>query len=107
VRQQKTDKRDSAHILTLLREGQFPRLWTPSAEQRDLRQLLIHRHKLVEIRSRVKNGLQHLAMNRGMQKKSRLWSEAGPVGVRGPPAPPPRPACRSARRALSQASPLN
>jgi transposase len=44
---------------------------------RDLRQLLIHRHKLVEIRARVKNGLQHLAMNRGMQKKSRLWSEAG------------------------------
>jgi transposase len=49
----------------------------PSREQRDLRQLLIHRHKLVEIRSRVKNGLQHLAMNRGMQKKSRLWSAAG------------------------------
>jgi len=44
---------------------------------RDLRQLLIHRHKLVEIRARVKNGLQHLAMNRGMQKKSRLWSVAG------------------------------
>ena len=77
VRKQKTDKRDAAHILKLLLEGRFPRLWTPSAEQRDLRQLLIHRHKLVEIRSRVKNGLQHLAMNRGMQKKSRLWSEAG------------------------------
>ena len=44
---------------------------------RDLRQLLIHRHKLVEIRARVKSGLQHLAMNRGMQKKSRLWTEAG------------------------------
>jgi transposase len=77
VRKQKTDKRDAAHILTLLREGRFPRLWVPSDEQRDLRQLLIHRHKLVEIRSRVKNGLQHLAMNRGMQKKSRMWSAAG------------------------------
>jgi transposase len=39
--------------------------------------LLIHRHKLVEIRSRVKNGLQHLAMNRGVQKQSRLWSVRG------------------------------
>ena len=47
VRKQKTDKRDAAHILKLLVEGRFPRLWTPSAEQRDLRQLLIHRHKLV------------------------------------------------------------
>jgi transposase len=77
VRKQKTDKRDAAHILRLLIEERFPRLWRPSAEQRDLRQLLIHRHKLVEIRSRVKNGLQHLALNRGMQKKSRLWSVRG------------------------------
>ncbi len=44
---------------------------------RDLRQLLIHRHRLVQIRTRVKNGLQHLAMNRGMQKKNKLWSAAG------------------------------
>ena len=77
VRKQKTDKRDAAHILKLLIEGRFPRLWAPDAAVRDLRQLLIHRHKLVEIRTRVKNGLQHLAMNRGMQKKARLWSEAG------------------------------
>jgi hypothetical protein len=44
---------------------------------RDLRQLLIYRHRLVQIRTRVKNGLQHLAMNRGMQKKNKLWSAAG------------------------------
>ena len=29
VRKQKTDKRDAAHILKLLLEGRFPRLWTP------------------------------------------------------------------------------
>ena len=51
VRRQKTDRRDAAHILHLLMEGRFPRLWTPSAEQRDLRQLLIHRHKLVGVLS--------------------------------------------------------
>ena len=28
---------------------------------------LIDRHKLVEIRTRVKNGLQHLALNRGVR----------------------------------------
>ena len=72
VRKQKTDKRDAAHILKLLLENRFPRLWRPSAEQRDVRQLLIHRHKLVEIRTRVKNALQQLAMNRGMQKKRQL-----------------------------------
>jgi transposase len=77
VRKQKTDKRDAAHILKLVLEGRFPRLWMPDQEQRDLRQLVLHRHKLVEIRSRVKNGLQHLSMNKGMQRKHRLWSQVG------------------------------
>jgi transposase len=77
VRRQKTDRRDAGHILKLLMESRFPRLWVPTSEQRDLRQLLIHRHKLVEIRTRVKNGLQHLALNRGVQKHSRLWSVRG------------------------------
>jgi Transposase len=77
VRKQKTDKRDAAHILKLMVQGRFPRLWTPDREQRDLRQLVLHRHKLVMIRSRVKNELQHLSLNKGMQRKARLWSEAG------------------------------
>jgi transposase len=63
VRKQKTDERDPAHIRRLAVEGRFPRLWTPNREQRDLRQLELHRHKLVEIRRRVKNELQHLSMN--------------------------------------------
>jgi transposase len=77
VRKQSTDKRDAAHILKLLLEKRFPRLWRPSAGMRDQRQLLRHRDKLVEIRTKVKNSLQHLAMNRGMQKKSRLWTRVG------------------------------
>ena len=77
VRKQKTDKRDAAHILRLVVEGRFPRLWTPDREQRDLRQLVLHRHKLVIIRSRVKNELQHLSLNKGMQRKRTLWSQAG------------------------------
>jgi len=88
VRRQKTDKRDAAHILKLLVEGRFPRLWVPDREVRDLRQLLIHRHKLVEIRARVKNGLQHLALNQGMQRKARLWSAAGQQALRALPLQP-------------------
>ena len=68
---------DSGHILKLLMENRFPRLWVPTAEQRDLRELLIHRHKLVEIRARVKNGLQHLAMNRGLQKQRKFVERSG------------------------------
>jgi transposase len=74
ARQQKHDKRDARLLLQLLAENRFPRIWVPSREQKDLRQLLIHRHKLVRIRAQVKNGLQHLAMNQGLQKKKQLWS---------------------------------
>ncbi len=85
VRRQKNDRRDAGHVLKLLQEGRFPRLWVPNAEQRDVRQLLIHRHKLVQIRARVKNGLQHLAMNQGMQKKAQLWSVEGQKALRALP----------------------
>jgi transposase len=76
-RQQKHDKRDARLLLRLLAEERFPRIWTPSREEKDLRQLLIHRYKLVGVRTQVKNGLQHLAMNQGLLRKRRLWSAAG------------------------------
>jgi hypothetical protein len=38
VRKQKTDRRDAAHILKLLIEDRFPRLWRPSQAERNLRQ---------------------------------------------------------------------
>jgi transposase len=85
LRKQKTDRRDAAHLLRLLLEDRFPRLWVPSEAERDGRQLLIHRHKLVEIRTRAKNGLQHLALNQGVQRKARLWSAAGQQALRGLP----------------------
>ncbi len=88
VRQQKHDRRDAALLLQLLLEGRFPRIWTPSSEQRDARQLLIHRHKLVRLRAQVKNELQHLALNQGVQKKRRLWSEAGQKVLRELPLKP-------------------
>ncbi len=88
VRQQKHDRRDAQLLLRLLVEGRFPRIWTPSSPERDLRQLLLHRHKLVRLRAQVKNELQHLALNQGLQKKRRLWSEAGQKRLRELPLKP-------------------
>ena len=68
-------------------EQRFPRLWRPSKQDRDLRQLLIHRHRLVGIRTRVKNGLQHLMLNKGVQLRYKLWSEAGQKMLRELPLP--------------------
>src|SRR3989475_933800 len=88
VRQQKHDRRDAALILKLLLEGRFPRIWTPSGQEKDLRQLLIHRYKLVRIRAQVKTELQHLAMNQGITKKRKLWSKAGEKVLRELPLKP-------------------
>jgi transposase len=77
VREQKTNERDAADMLQLMLQDRFPRIWVPSFAERDLRQLLLHRHKLVRMRTQVKNQLQHLALNQGVQRKHRLWSRAG------------------------------
>jgi transposase len=88
VRRQKNDRRDAELILKLLVEGRFPRIWTPSSEEKDLRQLLIHRYKLVLIRAQVKNELQHLAMNQGVTKRQKLWSKTGEKVLRELPLAP-------------------
>lgn len=76
-RRQKTDRRDARLLVQLLDEERFPRIWVPTPEQRDERQLLLHRHKLVRMRTQVKNQLQALALNQGLQRQRKLWSAAG------------------------------
>jgi transposase len=41
-----------------MRENNFPQIWVPGPENRDLRQLLWHRHRLVQMRTRIMNQLQ-------------------------------------------------
>ena len=77
VRKQKTDRQDAQLILRLLLEDRFPRVWVPSWENRDLRQLLWHRHRMVQARTRLMNQLQAVALNEGLRCKKRLWREAG------------------------------
>jgi transposase len=64
VRKQKTDRQDAQLLLRLLIEGRFPQIWVPSPENRDLRQLIWHRHRLVQMRTRAMNQIQAAAMNK-------------------------------------------
>jgi transposase len=77
VRKQKTDRQDAQLILKLMLEDRFPQIWVASWENRDLRQLLWHRHRLVQSRTRIMNQLQAVALNEGLRCKKRLWREAG------------------------------
>ncbi|HVO61850.1 MAG TPA: IS110 family transposase [Terriglobales bacterium] len=76
-RKQKTDREDARHILKLLLKDDFPRIWVPSWENRDLRQLLWHRHRMVQARTRVMNQLQAVALKEGLRCKKRLWRANG------------------------------
>jgi transposase len=77
VRKQKTDRQDAQLILRLMLEDRFPKIWVPSWENRDLRQLLWHRHRMVQARTRIMNQLQAVALNEGLRCKKRLWRDAG------------------------------
>ena len=77
VRKPKTDREDARLLLKLLLEDRFPHIWVPSPDNRDLRQLLWHRHRLMQMRTRMMNQLQALAMNEGRRWKKKLWSEHG------------------------------
>lgn len=88
VRRQKTDSRDAEHLLELLLTDRFPRIWIPSPEERDFRQLLKHRQKLVGMRTSVKNQLHYLAMSQGVCRQRKLWSARGRRELEGLPLGP-------------------
>ena len=77
VRKQKTDRQDAKLLLTLLVEDRFPSIWVPNWENRDLRQLLWHRHRMVQMRTRIMNQLHVVALNEGVRLKKALWRPAG------------------------------
>jgi transposase len=87
-RKQKTDRRDAALLLQLLTEERFPRIWVPTPTERDTRQLLLHRGRLVRLRTQLKNQLQALALNQGVRRRRGLWSEEGLRQLRALPLLP-------------------
>lgn len=83
VRMQETDSRDALHILDLLLTDRFPRIWIPSPAERDVRQLVRHRHKLVRMRTSVMNQLHALAIGQGLCRKQKLWSKVWRMELEG------------------------
>src|SRR5580698_7640065 len=80
-RKQKHDRRDADLILKLLVENRFPAIWMPSAELRDLRALLLHRHQWVRMRTRIQNAMQAIALANGLRRGPGLWSYDGQTKI--------------------------
>src|SRR5215204_628900 len=76
-RRRKNDRRDAELILDLLRKGEFPRIHHPSFESREVLRLLRYRHKLVRMRTRVKNSLRAPAYGAGSARRAQLLSRKG------------------------------
>ncbi|MGA7931162.1 MAG: transposase [Candidatus Sulfotelmatobacter sp.] len=72
-RKPKTDRQDAQHILKLMLKDDFLKIWVPSWENRDLRQLLWHRHRMVQARTRIMSQLQAVALKEGLRCKKKLW----------------------------------
>ena len=83
VRKQKTDERDARLILDLLLAKRFPKIWVPTPAERDLRQLLWHRHKLVCMRTMLGNQLHALALSQGLCRKKKLFTKKGRMELAG------------------------
>jgi hypothetical protein len=76
VKKQKFDGEDARLLLRLLRENSFPQIWVPDPENRDLRQLLWHRHRL-QMRTRMMNQLHALVMNEACRRKKSYSANKG------------------------------
>ena len=53
------------------------RVWVGPASERDVRQRVLHRHRLVQMRTRVKNQLRAVALNEGMARKPGCGASQG------------------------------
>lgn len=87
-RRQKNDRRDAALMLDLMLKGEFPRVYTFSAESRTVLRQLRYRHKLVKVRTMAKNSLQAIAINAGLPLKRGLLTQTGMEKLKALPLPP-------------------
>src|SRR5205807_1943598 len=82
---QKNDRRDAELILDLLVHDEFPRLHRPSLESREILRMLRYRHKLVKMRTIIKNSLQALALQSGLSRRTKLFTKIGQQELRAAP----------------------
>lgn len=76
-RRQKNDRRDADLLLDLLLRGDFPAVHVPAPASRDVLGLLRYRHRLVRLRTMLRNGLQAVALNHQLRLGPRLWTRRG------------------------------
>jgi transposase len=77
LRRQKNDRRDAELLLDLLLHGDFPAVHIPPIASQAVLRLLRYRQRLVEIQTKLRNGMQALALNHQLRLGPKLWSKQG------------------------------
>lgn len=76
-RRQKNDRRDARLLLDLLLHDDFPLVHVPPPASRDVLALLRYRHRLVRIRTMLRNGLQAVALSHQLRLGPGLFTARG------------------------------
>jgi transposase len=84
----KDDRRDAELIWDLMVHQEFPRLHQPLPQSREILRMLRYRHKLVKMRTIIKNSLQALSIQSGLSLRARLFTRAGLEQLRAVPMSP-------------------
>jgi transposase len=84
---QKNDRADALKLAKLLYIDEVPTVHVPSSDTRAWRELITFRRKLVEKRTRAKNGLRGLLRSLGIQAPAaaKLWTKKGIQWLVGQP----------------------
>jgi transposase len=85
----KTDARDAIHLARLLAANLLPEVWVPPQEVRELRALLAHRQRLVQMRTMCRNRLHSVLHRHNLAPPpGKLFSEAHRTWWEGLALPP-------------------
>jgi transposase len=87
-RRQKNDRRDAELILELMLHDEFPRIHRPSPQSQEILRMLRYRHKLVKLRTIVKNSLHSLSLQAGLSLQARLFTCQGKQQLLSAPMSP-------------------
>ena len=73
----KNDRVDAEKLAKLLYLDEVPAVYVPSVDLREWRAMIEHRQRVINKRTRCKNGLRALLRGQGIQPPKSLWSRRG------------------------------
>jgi transposase len=77
LRRQKNDRRDAELLLDLLLHEDFPAVHVPAVASQEVLRLVRYRQRLVQMQTKLRNGVQAVALNHRLRLGWKLWSCQG------------------------------